>query len=79
MAECRQRGEIFLMFCVQICPKEFSRTTNLNKHMRVHSGQRPYTCGECPKMFRTRGDMLRHQIIHTGIKILPNSEIASYV
>ncbi|XP_014249120.1 zinc finger protein 883-like isoform X2 [Cimex lectularius] len=46
----------------------FTRSTNLNKHARVHSGRRPFSCGECDKMFATRGDLIRHSFIHTGVK-----------
>lgn len=55
-------------FKCPVCGKTFTRSTNLNKHARVHSGRRPYPCEHCDKMFSSRGDLVRHAVIHTGEK-----------
>lgn len=55
-------------FKCPVCGKTFTRSTNLNKHARVHSGRRPHSCEHCEKMFSSRGDLVRHAVIHTGAK-----------
>nr|XP_024219725.1 zinc finger protein 154 [Halyomorpha halys] len=51
-----------------VCFKSFTRSTNLNKHSRLHTGRKPFSCPDCDKMFASRGDLLRHSVIHTGEK-----------
>ncbi|XP_051871612.1 ras-responsive element-binding protein 1 isoform X2 [Pristis pectinata] len=47
-----------------ICGKSLSSASSLDRHMLVHSGERPYTCSICQQAFTTNGNMHRHMKIH---------------
>ena len=41
---------IFIVQC-EVCGKACSQTQDLKKHMRIHSGEKPYQCHICAKTF----------------------------
>lgn len=57
-----------------ICGKSLSSASSLDRHMLVHSGERPYKCTVCGQSFTTNGNMHRHMKIHEKD---PNSSTAA--
>lgn len=55
-------------FICETCGKGFFSKNDVKIHMRIHTGETPYSCNECPRQFTQVSAMLRHKRTHTGEK-----------
>lgn len=51
-------------FVCEICSKGFSFPSVLNRHMRIHTGERPFQCPHCGRSFSQKEHMKSHAMTH---------------
>ena len=50
------------------CSDGFNTRFSLKRHLKIHSGEKPFPCHQCPKSFAEKSTLVRHLRIHTGEK-----------
>nr|XP_028576049.1 zinc finger and SCAN domain-containing protein 23-like isoform X1 [Podarcis muralis] len=74
-AECRKsftqspditRPEKAPSYECSYCGKRWPCQSQLRRHVKIHTGERPHKCPDCGKSFSTSSNLSQHKRVHTG-------------
>ncbi|XP_055019968.1 zinc finger protein 3-like [Boleophthalmus pectinirostris] len=51
-----------------VCQKRFGTVQKLQRHIIIHTGEKPFSCSTCEKTFNQKANLDKHEKLHNGEK-----------
>lgn len=53
------------IFICSVCEKRFTKKYHVDRHMLIHTGEKPHKCNDCGRSFNNKSNLMSHvQLVH---------------
>lgn len=63
-------GRSFVEYSCTLCSYTTNYHTNIKRHIRLHTGERPFRCPVCHKFFNEKGHFKKHLGVHKKFSLV---------
>lgn len=68
ITDVRQAPRQKQLYQCPYCRYSTLHSTGMKRHLRTHTGERPFACTVCQQKFTQKGSLQAHMTTHTGLK-----------
>ncbi|KAF2368981.1 Zinc finger C2H2-type [Trinorchestia longiramus] len=61
---CETTNKLVKTFCCPVCGAQMRHRNNMRKHIRTHTGEKPFACRHCPFTAARKDSLMRHLSVH---------------